>query len=125
MNVAAEYDVNDRSTAGVDGFLQELALVADSDGRKDDQGVVTLMSLHNAKGLEYPVVFILGMEDGVFPHSRSFDEGTVEEERRLAYVGITRAKERFVPHVGAAPAGVGQTKLRDPLAVPPGVPPPS
>ncbi len=95
VNVAAEYDVNDRSTAGVDGFLQELALVADSDGRKDDQGVVTLMSLHNAKGLEYPVVFILGLEDGVFPHSRSFDEGTVEEERRLAYVGITRAKERL------------------------------
>ncbi len=53
------------------------------------------MSLHNAKGLEYPVVFILGLEDGVFPHSRSFDEGTVEEERRLAYVGITRAKERL------------------------------
>lgn len=95
VNVAAEYDVTDRTTAGVDGFLQELALVADTDGRRDDQGVVTLMSLHNAKGLEYPVVFILGMEDGVFPHSRSFDEGTVEEERRLAYVGITRAKERL------------------------------
>ncbi|MEH3054517.1 MAG: UvrD-helicase domain-containing protein [Patulibacter minatonensis] len=95
VNVAAEYDVNDRTTAGVDGFLQELALVADTDGRKDEQGIVTLMSLHNAKGLEYPVVFILGLEDGVFPHSRSFDEGTVEEERRLAYVGITRAKERL------------------------------
>jgi DNA helicase-2/ATP-dependent DNA helicase PcrA len=95
VNVAAEYDVNDRTTAGVDGFLQELALVADSEGRKDAQGAVTLMSLHNAKGLEYPVVFILGLEDGVFPHSRSFDEGTVEEERRLAYVGITRAKERL------------------------------
>ncbi|MDO9356531.1 MAG: UvrD-helicase domain-containing protein [Solirubrobacteraceae bacterium] len=95
VNVAAEFDVNDQTTAGVDGFLQELSLVADTDSRTDDGGIVTLMSLHNAKGLEYPVVFILGWEDGVFPHSRSFDEGTVEEERRLAYVGITRAKERL------------------------------
>lgn len=95
INVAAEYDVRDRTTAGVDGFLQELALVADSEGKRDQDGLITLMSLHNAKGLEYPVVFILGMEDGVFPHSRAMDEGTIEEERRLAYVGITRAKERL------------------------------
>ncbi len=95
VNVAAEYDATDQTTAGTDGFLQELVLVADTDGRRDDMGTVTLMSLHNAKGLEYPVVFILGMEDGTFPHSRSFDEGTVEEERRLCYVGITRAKERL------------------------------
>jgi DNA helicase-2/ATP-dependent DNA helicase PcrA len=95
LNVAAEYDATDQTTAGVDGFLQELSLVADTDSRSDGMGTVTLMSLHNAKGLEYPVVFILGMEDGVFPHSRSFDEGTVEEERRLCYVGITRAKERL------------------------------
>jgi DNA helicase-2/ATP-dependent DNA helicase PcrA len=73
-------------------FLQELSLVADSDTRVDDAGLVTLMTLHNAKGLEYPIVFMIGMEDGLFPHSRAIDEGSLEEERRLAYVGITRAQ---------------------------------
>jgi DNA helicase-2/ATP-dependent DNA helicase PcrA len=72
-------------------FLQEVALVADADTRSDESGLVTLMTLHNAKGLEYPIVFIAGLEDGVFPHSRSVEEGTLEEERRLFYVGITRA----------------------------------
>jgi len=75
----------------LDVFLQEIALVADADARSDDEGLVTLMTLHNAKGLEYPIVFIAGCEDGVFPHSRALDEGGLEEERRLFYVGITRA----------------------------------
>ena len=65
--------------------------MADADTRRDDEGLVTLMTLHNAKGLEYPIVFMIGCEEGVFPHSRSLDEGTLEEERRLCYVGITRA----------------------------------
>ncbi len=75
----------------VDVFLQQISLVADADTRQDDNGMVTLMTLHNAKGLEYPIVYLIGCEEGVFPHSRSIDEGTLEEERRLMYVGITRA----------------------------------
>jgi DNA helicase II / ATP-dependent DNA helicase PcrA len=77
--------------ATLERYLQEVALVADADSRRDDEGLVTLMTLHNAKGLEYPIVFMIGCEEGVFPHSRSLDEGTLEEERRLCYVGITRA----------------------------------
>ena len=76
---------------GLDAFLAQVALVVDADTRVDDRGLVTLMTLHNAKGLEYPIVFIIGCEEGVFPHSRSLDEGSLEEERRLCYVGITRA----------------------------------
>ena len=76
-------------------FLQELALKADADSRRDDQGLVTLMTLHNAKGLEYPTVFIVGCEDGVCPHSRALDEGSLEEERRLFYVGLTRAERNL------------------------------
>jgi DNA helicase-2/ATP-dependent DNA helicase PcrA len=66
-------------------------LVADADSRREDESLVTLMTLHNAKGLEYPIVFVVGCEDGVFPHSRAIDEGGLEEERRLFYVGVTRA----------------------------------
>ena len=80
----------------LDVFLQQIALVADADSRKDEEeGLVTLMTLHNAKGLEYPVVFIVGCEDGVFPHSRALDEGGLEEERRLFYVGVTRAMRKL------------------------------
>jgi DNA helicase II / ATP-dependent DNA helicase PcrA len=78
-------------------FLERVSLVADSDSIPDeDEGVVTLMTLHTAKGLEFPVVFLTGMEDGVFPHQRSLGQTTeLEEERRLAYVGITRAQRRL------------------------------
>jgi DNA helicase-2/ATP-dependent DNA helicase PcrA len=92
VNVAAEYDASDSGEASLAEFLQQVALVADADARTDDQGLITLMTLHNAKGLEYPIVFMLGCEEGVFPHSRALDEGGLEEERRLCYVGITRAE---------------------------------
>jgi DNA helicase-2/ATP-dependent DNA helicase PcrA len=90
VEVAREFDAGAEEDT-LDVFLQQVALVADADTRRDDEGLVTLMTLHNAKGLEYPIVFIIGCEEGVFPHSRSLDEGSLEEERRLAYVGITRA----------------------------------
>jgi DNA helicase-2/ATP-dependent DNA helicase PcrA len=93
VNVAAEVDSADSAEpVSLPDFLQQLALVSDSDDRIDSEGLVTLMTLHNAKGLEYPIVFIIGCEEGVFPHSRALDEGGLEEERRLCYVGITRAE---------------------------------
>jgi DNA helicase-2/ATP-dependent DNA helicase PcrA len=77
-------------------FLESVSLVADIDALDEEAGAITLMTLHNAKGLEFPVVFIAGMEEGVFPHVRSLgDPGELEEERRLAYVGITRAQQRL------------------------------
>jgi DNA helicase-2/ATP-dependent DNA helicase PcrA len=90
--VAAEYDVAAGEEATLGEFLQQISLIADADTRSDDEGLVTLMTLHNAKGLEYPIVFMIGCEEGVFPHSRALDEGGLEEERRLCYVGITRAE---------------------------------
>ena len=86
---------------GLGDFLERVALVADADQIPDtpdgdDSGVVTLMTLHTAKGLEFPVVFLTGLEDGVFPHQRSLgDQPELEEERRLAYVGLTRAERRL------------------------------
>ncbi len=98
QSVASEYEQNaDEVTLA--GFLEQTALVADSDQlptSSEDTGKITLMTLHTAKGLEYPVVFLTGMEQGTFPHSRSMDnESELSEERRLAYVGITRAKQRL------------------------------
>ncbi len=93
VNVAVEYDAGaEDGQASLEEFLQQIALIADADTREDDEGLVTLMTLHNAKGLEYPIVFMIGCEEGVFPHSRALDEGGLEEERRLCYVGITRAQ---------------------------------
>ena len=95
--VAREFEAGTPG-GGLTGFLEQVSLVADTDDLPDadDGGLVTLMTLHSAKGLEFPVVFLTGMEDGVFPHLRSLgDVKEMEEERRLAYVGITRAQQRL------------------------------
>jgi DNA helicase-2/ATP-dependent DNA helicase PcrA len=95
MGVAAEFESR-QPEGGLAEFLEQIALVTEQDEYDEDASAVTLMTLHNAKGLEFPVVFIVGMEDGVFPHYRSMgDTAELEEERRLAYVGITRAQERL------------------------------
>ncbi len=94
VGVAEEYD---RRAAGgsLSEFLQEISLYTDIDKLAEESDAVTLMTLHNAKGLEFPAVFIIGAEEGVFPHSRSLEEQNLEEERRLCYVGMTRAMQRL------------------------------
>jgi len=94
VGVAGEYDRR-ATEPTLDGFLQEISLYTDVDSYAETGELITLMTLHNAKGLEFPVVFVTGMEEGVFPHQRSLDEQNLEEERRLAYVGITRAMDRL------------------------------
>jgi DNA helicase-2/ATP-dependent DNA helicase PcrA len=88
---------------GLDGFLEEVALVSDIDSADFGSNVVTLMTLHAAKGLEFPVVFMIGMEETIFPHSRAlYDQAEMEEERRLCYVGMTRAKaELYLLHANS------------------------
>jgi ATP-dependent DNA helicase UvrD/PcrA len=97
--VAAEFDVNrelegDGEVPPLEEFLQQISLYTEQDGLSDES-LITLMTLHNAKGLEYDTVFIVGCEDGAFPHMRALEEGGEEEERRLCYVGITRAQRRL------------------------------
>ena len=81
---------------GLAGFLEEVALVSDLDSADFDGDAVTLMTLHAAKGLEFPVVFMTGLEESIFPHSRAlYDQSEMEEERRLCYVGMTRARQEL------------------------------
>ena len=111
QSVAAEFEQN-TPDATLAGFLENTALVADSDqlpGKNEDSGKVTMMTLHTAKGLEYPYVFLTGMEQGTFPHQRAMeDTSELAEERRLAYVGITRAKRRLYVTRAAVRAQWGQ-----------------
>lgn len=91
LSVAKEY-----SEFGLASFLEEVALVSELDNLKDSQNAVTLMTLHSAKGLEFPVVFMAGLEEGLLPHAQAlFDQSEMEEERRLCYVGMTRAREEL------------------------------
>jgi DNA helicase-2/ATP-dependent DNA helicase PcrA len=94
VGVAREYQERAEEPT-LSEFLQQLSLYSDQDDLSAERSLVTLMTLHNAKGLEFRAVFLIGMEEGVFPHSRSIEEQGLEEERRLAYVGLTRAKERL------------------------------
>jgi DNA helicase-2/ATP-dependent DNA helicase PcrA len=94
VGVGREYDAN-AEEGSVEEFLQQIALFSEQDTIRDEAGLLTLMTLHNAKGLEFGTVFAIGLEDGVFPHIRAIEAGDVEEERRLAYVGLTRAKREL------------------------------
>ena len=131
---------------GLPSFLEGVSLVTDVDGYDEKVDAVTLITLHAAKGLEFPVVFIVGMEEGLLPHRRSFDDADqMEEERRLCYVGITRAKQRVYlvrafrrssmgstaekepsrflmdipPHLVNIPRGATESARLHPVAVPP------
>jgi len=100
VGVAGEFDAN-RAVEGfsevrpLEEFLAQISLYTDQDSMTTDESLATLMTLHNAKGLEYDAVFMIGCEEGVFPHMRSIEEGNLEEERRLCYVGVTRARKRL------------------------------
>ena len=94
INAAASYELPP-GRAGLERFLEKVSLRSDADEMESEGGRVTLMTLHMAKGLEFPVVFLVAMEEGLFPNSRAIEEGQVEEERRLCYVGMTRAMKRL------------------------------
>jgi ATP-dependent DNA helicase UvrD/PcrA len=95
VGVAREYQETAENPT-LSEFLQQISLFSEQDAIEESRSLVTLMTLHNAKGLEFRVVFLIGMEEGVFPHSRSIEEQGLEEERRLCYVGLTRVQERLV-----------------------------
>jgi DNA helicase-2/ATP-dependent DNA helicase PcrA len=94
VGVAREYQ-EQADNPSLSEFLQQISLYSDQDEISPERSLVTLMTLHNAKGLEFRAVFLIGMEEGIFPHARSLEEQGLEEERRLAYVGLTRSKERL------------------------------
>ena len=100
LGVAGEFDANrelegESEVGPLEEFLAQISLYTDQDALQTEESLCTLMTLHNAKGLEYEAVFMIGCEEGVFPHMRSLEEGNLEEERRLCYVGVTRARQRL------------------------------
>ncbi|MFN8232124.1 MAG: 3'-5' exonuclease, partial [Actinomycetota bacterium] len=112
--VAAEIAAREPDT-DLPGFLEQVSLVGEQDDYDEDESSITLMTLHIAKGLEFPVVFIVGLEDGIFPHYRSMtDSAALEEERRLAYVGITRAQQRLYLAYAWSRTLFGQTQYNPP-----------
>ena len=119
VSAAAQYDIN-AENGSLEEYLQQTSLFADADNIRDDEGLVTLMTMHNAKGLEFPIVFMIGMEDGTFPHSRSIEESNLEEERRLAYVGLTRAMRQLTLTYARRRAGYGGGSAPDDQVALPG-----
>jgi DNA helicase-2/ATP-dependent DNA helicase PcrA len=112
--VAAEILAREPDT-DLAGFLEQVSLVGEQDEYDEEESAITLMTLHIAKGLEFPVVFIVGLEDGIFPHYRSMtDQAELEEERRLAYVGITRAQRRLYLCHAWSRTLFGQTQYNPP-----------
>lgn len=116
VNSIRAYERSDEAPS-LSGFLEQVALASDVDGYVEDEGTVTLMTVHSAKGLEYPVVLIAGLEQGIFPHARSLnDANQLAEERRLAYVAITRARERLFLTHAARRYVYGQEQVSQPSA---------
>ena len=114
VNAAAEFDL-DYPEAGLEQFLERVTLVADSDAMTSERGKVFLMTLHSAKGLEFPVVFIAGVQEGLLPHiNSSGSKSRTEEERRLCYVGMTRAKKKLCLHWAAERFTYGQLAAASP-----------
>lgn len=114
FSVINEYMKNSENNT-LAGFLEEVTLMADIDSMDEEQSVLTLMTIHSAKGLEFPVVFLVGMEDGIFPHSNSmFEQKGMEEERRLCYVGMTRAEERLYLSRAQVRLRFGERKMNPP-----------
>jgi DNA helicase-2/ATP-dependent DNA helicase PcrA len=110
VSVAREY-----AELGLAGFLEEIALISDLDAVQADQDAVLLMTMHAAKGLEFPVVFMIGMEESIFPSSRSlYEQDQMEEERRLCYVGMTRAREELILTSAASRLLYGATQHNPP-----------
>ena len=116
INAAREYERVEAEPT-LEGFLQEQMLYSEVE-KVGVAGTATLMTLHNAKGLEYGHVFIVGMEEGTFPHARSLDEQNLEEERRLCYVGITRAMESLTLSYAKLRSSWGRTRVPDALTLP-------
>ena len=113
VGVALEYQAA-AETPSLSEFLQQISLFSDQDALAEEGSRVTLMTIHNAKGLEFRAVFLVGMEEGVFPHARSIEEQGIEEERRLAYVGLTRAQERLTLTHAATRSLWGSRDYRSP-----------
>jgi DNA helicase-2/ATP-dependent DNA helicase PcrA len=118
VSVAAEFEKDAMENVDIENtftaFLENIALSTDMDKSDNEENSVTMMTIHNSKGLEFPVVFVVGMEDGIFPSSRSVEEGSIDEERRLCYVAITRARKKLYLTHASSRMQYGKTNMNFP-----------